>query len=89
MKQLDEMEKEAARILAIQDQYGVEFPSEQAAGDFARALLAVMPTIRAALDWRDHGPGQSHCEEEDCPCTSAVCRLKSSVDDMRRRLGGE
>ena len=89
MKQLDEMERMANNVAAIQEKYEPMFPSGQTAGDLARALLAVMPTIRAALDWRDHGPGQSHCAEEDCPCTSTVCRLKSTIDDLRRRLGGE
>lgn len=54
--------------------------------DLAVMLLRVLPVVRAAEEWRDRGPGQSHCDEEDCPCTSTVCRLKITVDQMRREM---
>jgi hypothetical protein len=54
--------------------------------DLASAVLAMLPVVRAAEAWRERGPGQSHCDEEDCPCTSTVCRLKKTIDAMRSAL---
>ena len=45
-------------------------------------IAALVRVAEAAGKWREHGPGQSHCEDEDCPCTSAVCQLKKAVDAL-------
>ena len=78
---LEDLEFQSARIAEA------GYPlHDQETVNIARALLAILPVYRAAVEWRDHGPGQSHCEEEDCPCTSAVCQLKSAIDKLRREM---
>jgi len=44
-----------------------------------QTILALCRVAKAAKEWREHGPGQSHCEDEDCPCTSTVCQLKKAL----------
>lgn len=47
---------------------------------FARALLAVLPVVRAAEQWRDAwGYG---LDEDDC-------KLATTIDEMRRALEGK
>lgn len=92
----DDIEKLAREALANDDGYEAANYHDNAlvlmhrkpTRDLARALLAVLPVVRAAVEWRERGPGQSHCDEEDCPCTSATCRLKNAVDQMRREMEG-
>lgn len=57
-------------------------------GDEWQSLASVAAVVEAAREWRDCGPGQSHCEEEDCPCTSAVCQLKTAIDALNATRDG-
>ena len=77
---------ECRRMEAINTLTGAARGATEAAAELARAVLRMLPVIRTGEEWRDHGPGQSHCEEEDCPCTSAVCQLKSAIDKLRREM---
>lgn len=60
--------------------------NESAADIFGFALLTIFPLVRAVEEWRTHGPGQSHCDEEGCRCTEQ--RLREAVDSMRASLKG-
>lgn len=46
------------------------------ADDLARALLAVLPVVRAAEAWRDD------------VCGPRACILLDAIDEMRRAIGG-
>ena len=86
MKQLDEMERMASNVAAIQEKYEPMFPSEQTAGDLARALLAVMPVVRASIA-HDDVLLDSRSTVLDANRTES--KLCAEVDKLRRRLGGE
>src|SRR5689334_21000933 len=81
LARVQELERELALERAVNFGPGEWVPVEVAhQRDQARAELArIRPVYEAAKEWREHGPGQSHCAEEDCPCTSTVCRLKDAI----------
>lgn len=49
-------------------------------GTLAKAVLAMLPVIRAVEEWRIHGEGQSHCDEEGCRCTEQL--LREAIDQL-------
>lgn len=83
MKQLDEMERMADTLANRFDDFNGYF--SDACVDLARAFLAVMPTIRAVLDWRE----RAYPRARSWVVGSRDTDLVSAIDEMRRRLGGE
>lgn len=81
---LENAEKMARMIVELQETYGEMLPSDGAI-DLARALLAVMPVVRAAEHWRDDTYPQTRSWKA---ATEADGALVSAVDALRIKQTG-
>lgn len=94
MKQLDEMERMARGVVDAADA-DIGFADETGNAHhvfndemLARAFLAVMPTVRAALDWHRVNTGQhTNGPQHTLAMRDTRRALVDAIDTLRRGMG--
>jgi U3 small nucleolar ribonucleoprotein component len=70
------MEGDVENLVMNLDQFRKQRDEARTDAEKMRDLLA------AAVEWRMHGEGQSHCEEEGCRCTEQL--LREAIDALTK-----
>ena len=78
---IDQIEADAQSTVFAVEHYGMDSPSQQRAYDLAKALLLVLPVVRAAERWVNCEGTCSNatCEHDDM--TMAVVTLRAALED--------
>jgi hypothetical protein len=93
---LDSMSERTERLCKALEDHELESLAEDIAMDVRQLQRQLAeereiakryaPVIELAQEWRTHGPGQSHCDEENCRCISQRLREKNGPLWMRHAI---
>lgn len=83
---LDKIEADAKSTVFLVEHYGMDSPSQQRAYDLAKALLLVLPVVRAAMESTDSILPRHRAELLGDAWRH---RIADAVDTMRAALEGK